>query len=59
MTGMALAQGMRSILFQVTPTDPVTVVGTLVALFAVGVAATIGPAFRAAQLDPLTALREP
>jgi putative ABC transport system permease protein len=55
--GLALAQGMRSILFQVTPTDPMTIVLTLAALLAVAVLATLGPALRAARLDPLTALR--
>ena len=55
--GLALAQGMRSILFQVTPTDPVTIAFTLAALLAVGVLATLGPALRATRLDPLAALR--
>ena len=48
---------MRSLLFQVTPTDPVTLMATLAALAAVGLAATLGPALRAARLDPVTALR--
>jgi ABC-type antimicrobial peptide transport system permease subunit len=48
---------MRSILFQVTPTDPVTIAFTLAALLAVGVLATLGPALRATRLDPLAALR--
>ena len=52
-----LGRAMRSILFQVTPTDPVTVVATLIALAAVALAATLGPALRAARLDPVTALR--
>ena len=55
--GLALGRAMRSILFQVTPTDPVTVMATLVALAAVALAATLGPALRAARLDPVTALR--
>ena len=49
---------MRSILFQVTPTDPLTVAGTLTALALVALAATIGPAMRAARLDPVAALRD-
>jgi ABC-type antimicrobial peptide transport system permease subunit len=48
---------MRSILFQVSPTDPVTLMGTLAILAAVGVVATLGPALRAARLDPVVALR--
>jgi putative ABC transport system permease protein len=55
--GLGLGQVMRSILFQVTPTDPLTVMATLVALGAVAVAATLGPALRAARLDPVAALR--
>jgi predicted permease len=55
--GLGLGQLMRSILFEVTPTDPVTIAATLGVLFGVGVLATIGPALRAARLDPLTALR--
>jgi putative ABC transport system permease protein len=55
--GLALGQVMRSILFQVTPTDPVTLAITLAVLASVGIAATLGPALRAARLDPLVALR--
>jgi predicted permease len=55
--GLGIAQLMRSILFQVEPTDPITVVVTLVMLFAVGALATVGPALRAARVDPATALR--
>lgn len=56
--GLGLGQVMRSILFQVTPADPATVVATLAALAAVASIATIGPALRAARLDPLAALRQ-
>ncbi len=56
--GLALGRLMRSILFQVSPTDPLTLVATLGALAVVGVAATLGPALRAARLTPLDALRE-
>ena len=55
--GLGLGRLMRSILFQVTPTDSVTVVGTLMLLAVVGLVATLGPALRAARLDPLVALR--
>ncbi|MGH9174807.1 MAG: FtsX-like permease family protein, partial [Vicinamibacterales bacterium] len=55
--GLALGRVMRSILFQVTPTDPVTLLATLGVLAAVGIIATLGPALRAARLDPLVALR--
>jgi predicted permease len=55
--GLGLGQLMRSILFQVAPTDPLTIGATLGVLFGVAIVATIGPALRAARLDPLTALR--
>ena len=55
--GLGLGRLMRSILFQVTPTDSVTLVSTLALLAVVGLAATLGPALRAARLDPLVALR--
>jgi predicted permease len=55
--GLGLGRVMRSILFQVTPTDSVTVIGTLTLLAVVGLLATVGPAIRAARLDPLVALR--
>jgi len=55
--GLAAGRLVRSILFQVTPADPITLVATLAALAAVGAIATLGPALRAARLDPLVALR--
>jgi len=42
---------------EVHPTDPLTFVLVAVALFAVALAATIGPAVRALRVDPATALR--
>jgi len=55
--GLAVGRVMRSLLFQVTPNDPITLIATLAALAAVGLAATLGPSLRAARLDPLVALR--
>ena len=55
--GLGLGQLMRSILFEVTPTDPLTIAATLGVLLGIGVLATIGPALHAARLDPLAALR--
>jgi predicted permease len=55
--GLAVGRVMRSLLFQVTPNDPITLIATLAALAAVGLAATLGPSLRAARLDPLSALR--
>jgi predicted permease len=56
--GLAVARVMRSVLFQVSPTDPATIAGTIVVLATVALVATLGPALRAARLDPLAALRE-
>jgi predicted permease len=59
LAGLGVARVMRSILFQVSPNDPITIASTIAALAAVGVVATLGPSRRAARLDPLAALREP
>jgi putative ABC transport system permease protein len=56
--GLAVARVMRSVLFQVSPTDVVTIATTVGVLAVVGALATLGPALRAARLDPLAALRE-
>lgn len=55
--GLAAAQLLRSFLFGITPSDPGTMVGTLLALAVVGVVAALGPALRALRVDPATALR--
>jgi predicted lysophospholipase L1 biosynthesis ABC-type transport system permease subunit len=55
--GLGVARVMRSTLFLVSPTDPATLAVTLGALALVAIAAMLGPALRAARLDPLTALR--
>jgi predicted permease len=48
----------RSLLFGLTPSDPVTLVMASVGLAAVALAASLLPAHRAATLDPVTALRD-
>jgi putative ABC transport system permease protein len=53
----AVSRGMRSVLFDIAPVDPVTYAGVL-ALFAVtACAALVVPARRALAVDPTTALR--
>jgi len=55
--GAVLAQAMRSILYRVSTTDPVTFAAGFGILSAVALLATYLPARRASRVDPLTALR--
>ncbi len=60
--GLAGALGatrvLRSLLFEVTPTDPLTLAAVTSLLLVVATAATLVPARRAARVDPMTALRD-
>ncbi len=47
----------KSLLFETTPTDPVTFAGVALVLIAVGIIASYLPARRAASIDPMQALR--
>jgi ABC-type antimicrobial peptide transport system permease subunit len=53
----SLAAAVKSFLFQVEPTDPGVLAGSLAVLTMAGLAASVVPARRAASVDPLIALR--
>jgi putative ABC transport system permease protein len=54
---IALSQVLRSFLFEVEPTDPVTLIAVGLLFVGVAVLACWAPARRAAKVDPLEALR--
>jgi len=58
--GLALlaTRAVRTLLFDISPLDPVVYVGVSVTLPAASVLAAVGPARRAWRVDPMTALRE-
>ena len=53
----ALTRLLKSLLFEVTPTDPATLLSVACLLLPVAAVATFLPARRAARIDPLIALR--
>ena len=54
---LATSRLLRSMLFQVNPTDPLTLAGVCVLLLAVATVARYLPARWAARIDPVEALR--
>jgi putative ABC transport system permease protein len=53
----ALARVMSNLIYGVKPTDPLTFVSVAFLLGVVALGASIIPAYRAAKVDPLVALR--
>jgi putative ABC transport system permease protein len=55
---LALMRGLRTILFGIEPTDPLTLIAVAGSLMLVAVLAVTVPALRAMRVDPVTALRQ-
>jgi ABC-type antimicrobial peptide transport system permease subunit len=55
---LALTRVMSSLLYNVTPTDPVTLATVAGVMIGVAAAACFVPAWRATRVDPLTVLRD-
>jgi putative ABC transport system permease protein len=53
----ALTRILRSLLFEVSPTDPITFVAVPALLCTIALAASFFPALRATRVDPMIALR--
>jgi putative ABC transport system permease protein len=54
---IALAQTLRGLLYGITPLDGVTIASVVALVVAVALVAVGSPAWRAAHVDPVTALR--
>lgn len=54
---LAATRMMQGLLFGVAPNDPVTLVAVSVVMAAIGLAACLGPAVRAARIDPAITMR--
>jgi putative ABC transport system permease protein len=54
---LALARFLSALVYGISPRDPVTLAAVTAVLTAVAVAAALPPAWRAAGMDPLAALR--
>jgi predicted permease len=54
---VALTRVLQTLLFEVTPTDPATLVSVSLSVLLVAAIAALVPAWRAMRVDPMTALR--
>jgi ABC-type lipoprotein release transport system permease subunit len=55
---LLLMRFMRTLLYEVEPTDPVSVAGVVIVLAIVATAASWRPARRAMRVDPISLLRQ-
>ena len=55
--GCVSTRVLQKLLYEVTPTDPLTFAATSVLLIVVAIAATFFPARRASRIEPMVALR--
>jgi ABC-type antimicrobial peptide transport system permease subunit len=55
---MWLSRFIQSMLFQVSPIDPVSLTAVALLFLSVGVLACVVPAWRASRIDPMSALRQ-
>lgn len=55
--GLAFGRVVQALLFQVRPTDPITLMAPILALAAAAALAALPPAIRAVRIDPAQALR--
>jgi predicted permease len=55
---VVLTRVMKTLLFEVRPTDPATLAGAAVLVAIVAAVASLVPAFRATRVDPIVALKE-
>jgi ABC-type antimicrobial peptide transport system permease subunit len=54
---LLLTRTMRSMLFEISPNDPLTIVGIALLLLLIAMLASYIPARRATRVDPMIALR--
>ena len=55
---IGLSRFIASLLFEIAPTDPVTLTAVVASVIAVGAVACSIPAWQASRLDPLPLIRE-